>query len=68
MAIYGPFCFSVVQFFTCFDPELPTSYVVVDVLVDIFFLCDIAVNFRTGYYPNLNRPDLVIMDPKKVII
>ena len=58
--------FSPRQFFLCFDPDLPPEYVAVDVLVDVFFLCDIVVNFRTGYYPNLERPDLVIMDPSKV--
>jgi hypothetical protein len=56
------------QFLLCFNPDPPSSYIAVDVVVDIFFLCDIVVNFRTGYFPNFDRPDLVIMNPSKVIV
>jgi len=55
-----------VPLFLAYDPDLPKSYLTMDVIIDIFFLFDIAVNFRTGYFPNYNRPDLVIMDPQEV--
>jgi hypothetical protein len=38
---------------------------VVDLCVDIFFFCDIVVNFRTTY---IGKNDALVTDPKKIAI
>lgn len=46
----------------------PTTYeslILVDLCVDIFFFCDIVVNFRTTY---IGKTDAVVTDPKKIAL
>lgn len=38
---------------------------VVDLCVDLFFFCDIVVNFRTTY---IGKNDALVTDPKKIAL
>jgi len=37
-----------VPFFMVFTPTEPVGIVVLDIFIEVFFICDVVVNFRTG--------------------
>ena len=37
-----------VPFFMVFDPTVPAGIVGLDIFIELFFICDVVVNFRTG--------------------
>lgn len=45
-----------------FKPEFDVAWEIVALVIDIFFLIDIAVTFRTGYI----EASALVMDPKKI--
>eukprot|EP00736_Rhodelphis_marinus_P002429 Rmarinus@m.23699 len=45
------------------EPEPWDTGFIIDIFVDLYFVCDIAVNFRTAYVEECNR---VIVDPRMI--
>lgn len=53
----------VIPFRLGFEPDSQSiSMDVLDLIIDIFFLADVAINFRTAYYEKAR----LVIDPKKI--
>jgi hypothetical protein len=52
---------------TFFTDNLPTSWIVFNVLSDVFFLTDLILNFRTGIMVN-DMSYRFILEPRRIAV
>ncbi len=53
-----------IPFNLCFGVSSEGGAVVFDTIIDVFFICDILINFNTGFY----RKGVVVMKRKDIMI